>query len=544
MIFLLVIAVIAGVLVGPMLVSETATAPPGDNQAVVSTADQIGLPTLSIRVAAWKSALAIIIDSPDVPFSGDNYHWLRRAIGYGPEALIAVSQTRFPDVLKSQYTFESLVISQPENHYLYLGTTVGILGLLVFLSILAAFFYKGFRLLMKTGDRETILLSAAFIAAILQYCVHILFNASVIDPELVFWLVMASTVALVRLEEEKAVGTESAGAPGGDESGAVKSAGNLRNAVAVLALLGFASLGLYLTVPPLLANMKIQSGLSLLRSDKQAALTMYQDATKIEPRQSYYFNFVGNLAYIMAKGESDPGEKTKFLSISEGAYLKAIEREPEMAIWRYRLADIDVFWSENGDRSKMDQALSLYKEADTIFPGNAVILNKWAFALILKGDHDAARAKLEESQKSDPNWIQTAFFKGYIEASRGNLGEAANLFLTPQQNKLNDVRFVTNFCSILAQYKGVQPVSGALESKVNAGASDWVGYAFLGIAEAYNGDFEGAVRAFSNAAGLVPQESKPLLGGTIQAVFIGSGPYEKTGQEIIQKLMGSQPGIR
>jgi O-antigen ligase len=50
---------------------------------------------------------------------------------------VATSQLKFPAALKSFYTFRLVGISHPENHYLYLAVTLGILGLLAFLSLVA-----------------------------------------------------------------------------------------------------------------------------------------------------------------------------------------------------------------------------------------------------------------------------------------------------------------------------------------------------------------------------------------------------------------------
>ena len=264
LVFLFVIVVIASVLLGPMLLPENSEIDVGDQSAAVSAAEQAGLPTLSIRVDAWRSAANIIIQSPEIPYFHDNYHWLRRIIGYGPETFIAVSQTRFPNSLKSQYTFDSLVIAQPENHYLYLGATIGILGLLAFLSVLAIFALTSFRSLWLSKDRETTLMLSAFIAVVVQYCVHIFFNASVIDPEMVFWTVLGLTVALCRMQyagagDVTAVADKSSGT---EEFGNRQPPGIMKKIVAAVAVVVFIAAGLYLTIPPLQANMKIQSGLT------------------------------------------------------------------------------------------------------------------------------------------------------------------------------------------------------------------------------------------------------------------------------------------
>jgi tetratricopeptide (TPR) repeat protein/O-antigen ligase len=538
-VFLLVIAIIAGVLLGPMLVTPANEIDTGNQGSAVSTAEQVGLPTLSIRVDAWRSAASIIVQSPEIAYFQDPYHWLRRAIGYGPETLIAVCQSKFPASLKSQYTFNSLVIAQPENHYLYLGVTIGIIGLLAFLAVLAVFALIAFRSLRMSKDRETILMLSAFIAAIAQYCVHIFFNASVIDPELVLWTVLGLTVALISIQSSEA-------------AAAAASSGVLQDTVihvspghpgipqvilSVLTVIAFLAVGLYLTIPPLVANMKMQSGLTLFDKDKYAALSLYQDAARIDPHQSYYFNFVGNLASIMATETGDDAERQRLLRTSEAAYLNAIQQEPQMAIWYYRLADIDVYWAANGNGNKYSDALSLYEKADRLFPGNAVILDKWAFALILKGDYAGALAKVKEAELNDPSWIQSAYFEGLAQASMGDNSRAAQLLLSPAANEFDAVRYFINFCSLSAGYGKAPLIRDALKMQLDSLKGDWIGFTFLGISDVYTGYFEEAIQAFKQSALLVQDSNKLLLAGIVKTMFSNNSQFQPAAQEIVNTLL-------
>ena len=267
-------------------------------------------------------------------------------------------------------------------------------------------------------------------------------------------------------------------------------------------------------------------------------LALYQDATRIESHQSYYFNFAGNLAFVMAQEKNGIAEKQDLLRTSEVAYLHAIEEEPQMAIWYYRLADIDVYWTMNGNTSKYYEALALYEKADRLFPGNAVILNKWAFALTLNGDYSGAEAKIQEAERSDPAWIQTAFYKGLVQASNGNATKAGELFLSRTANKFNDMRYFINFCSLVAGYGKAPLIRDALKTQVYDSKSDWMGFAFLGVSNKYCGYFEEAINAFRQSANLVPEENKVILAGTIQAMFSGNSKFQTAVEEIIDTLMG------
>ena len=202
---LLFLALIAAVLLVQMVIPENGVLPGESRSPNATVAEQVGLGTLPIRLQTWQCAVEVFVQSPEIPYLQDNLHSLRRLIGYGPETFIATSQTRFPPAWKAEYTYGSMVISQPENHYLYLAVTLGILGLAVFLAILALFFYLGIKYLLRSSDRESILLGSAFVASIVQYCAHVFFNPSVVTVELVFWLMLALTLAMIKIDSAGAV---------------------------------------------------------------------------------------------------------------------------------------------------------------------------------------------------------------------------------------------------------------------------------------------------------------------------------------------------
>jgi tetratricopeptide (TPR) repeat protein len=544
---LLFIVLVAVALLGQMIIPENGVSPGESRTQNATVAEQVGLGTLPIRLQTWQCAVEVITQSPEIPYLQDNWHFLRPLIGYGPETFIAMSQTRFPPAWKATYTFESLVISQPENHYLYLALTLGILGLLAFLVILGIFFYKGFKYLLRSRERNSILLISAFIAAIVQYCAHVFFDPSVITAELVFWLVLALTVAEIRIHSEgeitlpkQPVDVEEEG-----QKAAETGPGLIKKLISMIVIMIFIAIGAGLTATPLLANTYIQSGLTLYNKDKNAAMAMYTEAARIEPRQSYYHNFVGDLAYMMAQGSSDPQEKAKLLSLSESAYYDAIRVDPVMAIWYYRLADVDVYWALNGNKDKFDDAIGLYEKADRIFPANPVILNKWALALIFKGDYQAAEQKLADSSKSDPLWIQTSFFQGLLEIYNGDKQAAADFIITPVKSDAKDIAYYINFCSTLTTYRAgeIDKVSGALKSHLDSDGGDWKGYALLGISDIYSGDYQDSVQAFKKSAEIVPDEDINLLAGVVNAMLSNHSEFQTERRAIVGGLMDRESKI-
>jgi len=138
------LVIVAGMLLIPLLLYSSDTTITGSDQNMNSTpttSEEIGLKTLGWRFQFWRSTIDLLRKSPEVPLSNDKLGSLRKLIGYGPETFIATFQQVFPEKLKDDYTYRSILVDRPHNDYLYLAATIGLLGLLSFLSILAVFFY-------------------------------------------------------------------------------------------------------------------------------------------------------------------------------------------------------------------------------------------------------------------------------------------------------------------------------------------------------------------------------------------------------------------
>ena len=550
---ILLVAVIAIVLLGQVLLTENTGLSVERQSTNAPIAGQVALPTLTIRMQNWKCAADVIIDSPEIAFNKDSLHCLRRFIGYGPETFMATSQLKFPDDLKSEYTFKLLGISQPENHYLYLGVTLGILGLLAFLGLLTVFFCMGFRLLSRSKNKEIIVLTAAFVAAIVQYCAHIFFNPSVIAPELVFWTVLGLTVALAKVDSTGIPGWCAGASTTDCTTGVTPKSSKLRKLMSILIIIIFVAVGSGLTLPLLIANMKVHSGFTLWDKDQNLALASLTEATRIGPDQANYHDFLGNLAFFMVnQAKTDLDVKSTLLTLGELAGNAAIQLEPQLAVWRYRLADREMYWIMNGSEEKNANILYLYQEADQLFPGNAVILNKWALALILMRDYEEAGQKLMESGKSDPAWAQTSYLKGLLSMHEGNIDEAGDLFVSPIKNKLDEagdlfvlpiknrlenIGYFINFCGQVAAYGETGLVKDALVAYVKNKSDDWTGFALLGIAEIYSDNPAEALDDFKRATAIIPDEDAAVLAAIVEGSFIRYQDFHNGAEEIVKGLM-------
>ncbi|MCX6005615.1 MAG: O-antigen ligase family protein, partial [Chloroflexi bacterium] len=463
------IAVTGVILLGQIISTAKPASPAGSNDPGTTIAEQIGLKTLGARTLIWEAAADIILKSPEVAFYQDNYHFLRKIIGYGPETFIVTIQTVYPTALKSVDTYGANFIAQPENHYLYLGATVGILGLISFLTIIIVFAYQSLKLLIKSTKLEIALIISAFIAAIVQYCAHMLFNPTAIDPELVFWLIMGLAAVFIKLESPLNAIAQT------DQENLLKQrhiipedkSNIARRIISAVIIVIFVGVALGLTIRPLLADMKLQQALDLWPQDKQMALTTFAEAAKTEAFEASYYGYLGYYAYLKATSSTDSDERTRLLEVSVAAYDLADRMEPHIAYWNYMPADVFTYWAKSGVEDKWPRAIYLYESADGLFPENAVIINKLALALMLRGDYAAAKQKLVQSQEADPSWSQTSFYTGLLNIYENGPGSSAEYFISPVRNGINNIGYFMDFCRKISLYKEIVPIAEELKLYAN-----------------------------------------------------------------------------
>jgi hypothetical protein len=518
---LIVLGIIAGLLVIPLLFSRSSSGiltPSNETSQVQNLestpiSEELGLKTLDWRVQYWKSAVDIIIKSPEVPFSNDNLHNWRKLVGYGPETFTYTFQLFYPDKLKSMDTSSSTFVDRPHNGYLYLATTVGLLGLLSFLSILAIFFYLCFRYFRRTASDIDKIFIIAMVAAVLQYMADIFFNPSTIPPEMVFWLILAMTYAIGRLilNEQSAkpetlqVARTESGSPTLPRS---------RFFVAIGCALALIVIGIGITIRPYMADIYLNNGLKLINTPNDQpvyALDNLDKATRIYPEEDVYWNSLGAYSYYLARNVKGETARTELLTLATSADEKAREMNPYFTYRYLFLADTYTYWAETGAPDKWNTALSLYDQASQLSPRNAVIIDKWSLALIIKGDLDGARSKLGYAASIDPEWAETSFLSGLLLAKEGKNQEAAVDLTSPIREDPFNLYYFTDLNSTLKIYDLLSPLNNSLEVYAQAAPNDWAAHALLGTTSLFSDNLDKSINEFNAAMISVPEKDTSEL---------------------------------
>jgi O-antigen ligase/tetratricopeptide (TPR) repeat protein len=506
---LLILGIIAGWLLIPLLFTIPKVETPGStqNMETVPIADKLGLETLGWRVEYWRNTIDLLRESPEVPFSNDRLLAFRRFIGYGPETFIVTFQLFFPKESISEYTQRSELVDRPHNHYLYLAATIGLLGLMSFLSILAVFFYLCFRYLRRTTTDIDRLLLIAMVAGMVQYMVDILFNPSSIPPELVFWLILALVPVIgrfiqnnepTRTEIEETARTEN------DTASYITRTRFFLSLGCVMVLI---YVGTIITVRPFLADTYLQKGLNLQRAGNEQAIYAFDKATRLDPGDAAYWHALGEHIYSVAQRVNEKPLKEEMLTLATDAYNKSLALRPYIALEHYSTADVYTYWAWTGAIDKWPTALSLYDEASQLFPDNAVILNKWSLALISKGDLNEARTKLDYTTSIDPDWAETSFLSGLLLTREGENVESALKIIAPIQNESANLDYFVDLCTKLTTYYMLKPLQNALDAYVAGTPEEWAGHAVLGVTNLYTGDLTNSLVEFNTAVLIAPDKN-------------------------------------
>ncbi len=464
------------------------------------SAESLGLKTLGYRVQYWRSSLDTVFKPPEIPFFDDKLHALRTFIGYGPETFVVTFQQVFPKNLVD-HSILFMPLTRPHNHYLYLATTVGLLGLASFLAILATFFYLCVRFLRWAVAGVEKLLLAAFIAGVAGYTVDMLFNPSTISAALVFWVMLSLVLVIGKLIVNDRRGEYKAG-----EINQVAEIGTarfrrVRAYMSVVCAVILIAIGGLITFKPLLADMYLQKGLKYYYSpygtETYVALSK---AAELAPGEAVYQSYLGEYGYYLARRVADERTKETFLKFSTSSYEKALQLEPYVSYRYHTMADVYTHWAGTGADDKWPIALSLYDKAWQLSPRDPLILDKWALALVVKGELHDAREKLELAEAADPSWFGNALISALIAVEENKDEEALPAFVASIRGNLYDfANYFDKFCFDLADYNMVAPLDKSLDAYVQKTPEDWIPRAMLGVTSLFVGNLEKSVGEFRAA---------------------------------------------
>lgn len=147
--------------------------------------------TAATRLEMWKSTLGIIGERP--------------FLGWGLENFTDIFP-KYRSLKLERLEGEWSIVDRPHNETLYIASSLGILGLLTYLSLIFIFLFQSLKYLRKTNNSESRVFLSGCIAAIVGYLIQAQFAISVVEVTPLFWVLMGVIMAqgrILGIEKEK-----------------------------------------------------------------------------------------------------------------------------------------------------------------------------------------------------------------------------------------------------------------------------------------------------------------------------------------------------
>lgn len=304
------------------------------------------------RLAIWESTLSLIKERP--------------VLGWGIETFEDI----FPRVEPVSLVRTKVVawVDRPHNQMLYIGSSMGIIGLLAYLWFLVTALSTGLRA-VRESSRESVPLLAGIAGALIGYSLNELFLFSVVGATPIFWMlagalqVRSSGTTTRKFDRWEAIGLKLIVIP-------------LVIATSVLA-------GLFV-----IADIYYQRGNDALAANEPVrAFYNYETAVKINPwREWYAFALVDATNALSSVDEDLSWRKELAISYLEGA----VERNPNNRDLYLALGDLYLPKASDGSASDYERSIKAYEESLKKSPLFIPARLKLAQLLLIEGDPEKA----------------------------------------------------------------------------------------------------------------------------------------------------------
>jgi O-antigen ligase/tetratricopeptide (TPR) repeat protein len=366
--------------------------------------------TLQTRLWSWHSAWQGFKERP--------------ILGWGPENFVLAHAKYFDPRLFISMGSET-IWDRAHNIVLELLTTMGIVGLLSYLSIFIAIYWfliKGFK--QRKIDLETL---AVFGIMLIVYFVHNLFIFDTMANYLMFFLVLgyinftASSVASAKEDTENKPSYAPDGASGGKEK--------RTNPFLIAVLVILAIILIYKTnIEPTMANHACTRAILMGRAgNAQGAFNKFQEALSYKSSQGKYE--IRQRLAMFAIEYDQTKEKIQNLSQAILNYTaeelkKNIQAHPRDYIPYLYLGRIYILLIGQGDKEAGQKAEEAINSALAINNKNPRIWYEFGQVKLSQKKYSEAVEAFKRALELNPEVSQSYWFLGMAYVKAGDLGEA------------------------------------------------------------------------------------------------------------------------
>ena len=308
-------------------------------------------------------------------------------------------------------------------------------------------------------------------------------------------------------------------------------------------------------LPVLSAVLILTTNISIIRADiwyKQglsserlrqwdAAIPLYQEATRLAKDEDFYYLFLGRS--FMEKGNSSSAEEREsWLRESESALLEAREIAPLNTDHSRNLAKLYLSWgslSQGQEREELfNKALRYSSDAMSLSPNTADVINERAQIYAAMGDLEQALETYNESLAVDDEYAKTYLSLGQLYIAQEEWDKAAEAYERALEISPRSADSYSNLGYVYSRQGDSDASLEAYQKAVELRPSNYVDYQNLAVLYYQMGQVDDAIREASRALELAPESQKASLESFLTQLGQPAGESSPDAVQEIQELLG------
>lgn len=257
------------------------------------------------------------------------------------------------------------------------------------------------------------------------------------------------------------------------------------------------------------------------RGQYDAAIMTYRRAIKLEPKEDYYYLFLGKAYLEKIRTVTDPAERERLFETSRQILEDAQRLNPLNPDHAANLARLHQQWGQMtqdpDQRQKLlETALKYHQQAIQLAPHAAHLYNEWALTLDQMGRYDEALEKLQKSLSLDSKFVDTYVFLGEVYRHKGQLDEAISAYQKALEIKPDEVSANRGLALVYAYQGETEKAIEREQAVIQASPNDSQAHQHLAILYQQQGQLDAAQREAEMAAQLADKDpSSHLILGDI-----------------------------
>ncbi|MBN1661415.1 MAG: peptidylprolyl isomerase [Anaerolineae bacterium] len=291
------------------------------------------------------------------------------------------------------------------------------------------------------------------------------------------------------------------------------------------------------------ADILYKQGLSSERNSQwDAATFLYEEATRVTPKEDFYYLFLGR-AYMEQGRQGDAQQRDAAFERSRDALLTARDIAPLNTDHSRNLSKLYLSWgtlaNTEPERSQelFDQALAYSQDAISLSPNTADVWNERAQIYIAMQDYEQAAATYEQSLALDDQYVKTHnnLAQMYIALKEWDRAEEIVERTVELQPKSGENYSLLGY--VRSKTGDLEGARQAYEKAVELRPNNYLDHKNLAIVYSQLGNQDQALSAARQALALAPDNEKPALEAFINQLGGEASTTSPQDAEEVQALL-------